>query len=227
MVPNHSRPLGHQAGHHHHKHHHKKKGGGGGGHHKHRNGASNSNHHNLKTPKVIRGAKESEDSIDSANASNIALCDMTSSGSASPLPDGDNTSIRSDTNSREITALGEEKLQQDDDEGIVMHFSHKRKHKSRGERSQLVPSLPSADYAADSPKLSRHTITGTRNDLAAREAKKWRSNTIVSEDGFEVVVNKDAINDARKDDTVIDVVPDIKVTSDTSDDDSNKSETKF
>jgi len=126
------------------------------------------------------------------------------------------------------SSANEDIAEEDDDQaGIVIHFDKKSKKASRP--FSKVPSLPSADYAADSPKLSRYTDSGQRDHLAAKEAGKWRTYTILSDDGTEVIANKDAVEVdgvdkvdavAKKDSVVVDVpdVPDIRVTSDDDDD---------
>ena len=108
--------------------------------------------------------------------------------------------------------------------GIVLHFSDKNERSAgTGGPFSTVPSIPSADYA-DSPKLSRYMDTGLRDGLVANEAKKWRSYTILSDDGVEVIANRDAVVD----------VPEIHVTSDDDDNDNTEQggrvsngETKF
>ena len=66
--------------------------------------------------------------------------------------------------------------------------------------------------------------------MAEKEARKWRTYTILSDDGTEVIGNKDAIEVdgtdkvdavAKKDAVVVDV-PDIRVTSDDDDDDTEQ-----
>ena len=201
MIPNHSRPLAYQVN----KHHHKKKPGAGGadkrdgkGHrHKHRN----NNHH--KRPPTNKLTENDLDATDSSL--NIPLTKMAPSSPSS--------------SASENIALEE------DDQGIVIHFDKKSK-KASGPLSK-VPSLPSGDYYEDSPKLSRYTDSGQRDQLAEKEARKWRTYTILSDDGTEVIGNKDAIEVdgtdkvdavAKKDAVVVDV-PDIRVTSDDDDDD--------
>lgn len=202
LIPHHSRPLGHQVNnhhhsHHHHKHHHRKKPGtsgvdgrdGKGHRHKHR---SNNHHKRTSTSKLT----ENEGGFDPNDSSlNIPLSEMTPSPSSSAIEDID------------------EDEEDDDQAGIVMHFSGK----NASGRSSTVPSLPSADYAADSPKLSRYNDSGQRDHLAALEAKKWRSYTLVSDDGVEVIANKEAVDVVANKDAVVVDVPDIQVTSDDDD----------
>ena len=185
LVPLHSRPLGHQINNHH-KHHKKKAGAGQVHHHKHRS-------HHKRTPTSKLTMNEFGGGIDDVDTSlsSIPLSEM-------PFP----SSTTYDDNT---SSSNNDDIVEDDDMGIVMHFSDKNERRSAGTGGpfSVVPSIPSADYA-DSPKLSRYMDTGLRDGLVAKEAKKWRSYTIVSDDGVEVVANRDAVVD----------VPEIRVTSD-------------